>query len=93
LVSLLAGHEEAVEVVEPLPVSARIKVLRSKTLFRSGRWWAAAALIEAFGRKHVALYLWFRRGEFWKRRQKFVFRSKDEWSKAKSIIDSFIEEL
>jgi hypothetical protein len=92
----LAEPEEVVEAVEPLPVSSSIKVLRSKTLFRSGRWWAAcmhAALIEAFGRKHVALYLWFRRGEFWKRRQKFVFRSKDEWSKAKSIIDSYIEEL
>jgi hypothetical protein len=89
----LPEPEEAVEAVKPLPVLAKIKVLRSKTLFRSGRWRVAAALIEAFGRKHVALYLWFRRGEFWRRRQKFVFRSKGEWSKAKTIIDSYIEEL
>lgn len=78
---------------ERLPVSEKVKVLRSQTLFKSGRWWAAVGLFEAFGRKHVALYLWFRRGDSWRRRQKFVFRSREEWVKAREAINGFAEML
>jgi hypothetical protein len=78
---------------EPLPVSEKVKVLRFQTLFKSSRWWAAVGLLETFGRKHVALYLWFKRGDAWRRKQKFVFRSKEEWEKAKKIVDGFAGEL
>jgi hypothetical protein len=82
-----------VEEKEALPVSEKVRVVRSQTLFKSGRWWAAVGLFEAFGRKHVALYLWFRRGDAWRRKQKFVFRSREEWEKVKKAIDKFAEEL
>ena len=72
---------------EALPVSERVRVLRCHTLFKSGRWWAAVGLFEAFGRKHIALYLWFNRGGVWKRRQKFVFRSREEWDRTKRAIE------
>jgi len=78
---------------ERLPVSEKVKVLRFQTLFKGGRWWAAIGLFEALGKKHIALYLWFRRGNVWKRRQKFVFRSREEWEKAKKAIDSLAAEL
>jgi hypothetical protein len=78
---------------ERLPVSEKVKVLRFQTLFKGGRWWAAAGLFEAFGKKHIALYLWFKRGDSWKRRQKFVFRSREEWEKAKKAIESLAAEL
>lgn len=78
---------------EKLPVSEKVKVLRFQTLFKGGRWWAAAGLFEAFGRKHIALYLWFKRGDSWKRRQKFVFRSREEWEKAKKAVESLAMEL
>lgn len=78
---------------EPLPVSEKIKVLRSQTLFKSGRWWAAVALFEAFGRRQVGLYLWFKRENGWRRRQKFVLRDRDEWDTVKKVVDGFIEEL
>jgi len=81
------------DVEEPLPVSDRVRVLRYQTLFKGGRWWAAVGLFEAFGWRHIALYLWFRRDGVWKRRQKFVFRSRDEWDKAKKAIDSLAAEL
>ena len=87
--ALLAEKSEE----EKLPVSEKVKVLRFQTLFKGGRWWAAAGLFEAFGRKHIALYLWFRRGDSWKRRQKFVFRSREEWEKAKKAIESLAAEL
>ena len=41
------------EEKEALPVSEKVRVLRSQTLFKSGRWWATVGLFEAFGRKHV----------------------------------------
>ncbi|MEM3428220.1 MAG: hypothetical protein QXG58_06175 [Candidatus Bathyarchaeia archaeon] len=78
---------------ERLPVSEKVKVLRFQTLFKGERWWAAAGLFESFGRKHIALYLWFKRGNSWRRRQKFVFRSKEEWEKAKKAIESLAAEL
>jgi hypothetical protein len=78
---------------ERLPVSEKVKVLRFQTLFKGGRWWAVAGLFEDFGRKHIALYLWFKRGDSWKRRQKFVFRSREEWEKAKKAIESLVAEL
>jgi len=85
-VAFLAGKE-------PLPVSEEINVLRSKTLFKSGRWWAAAVLFEAFGRRQVGLYLWLKRGNSWRRKQKFVFRSREEWEKAKKFVETLIGEI
>jgi len=87
------GFVSKSDVEEPLPVSDMVKVLRYQTLFKGGGWWAAVGLFEAFGRRHIALYLWFRRDGFWKRRQKFVFRSRDEWDKAKKAIESLAAEL
>jgi hypothetical protein len=75
------------EVEESLPVSDKVRVLRYQTLFKGGRWWAAVGLFEAFGGRHVALYLWFKRDGVWRRRQKFVFRSRGEWEKTKKAVD------
>lgn len=78
---------ESVAGEERLPVSDRVRVLRYETLFKSERWWAAVGLFEAFGKKHIALYLWFNRNGAWRRRQKFVFRSREEWNRTKKAID------
>ena len=43
--------------------------------------------LPVFGQRHIALYLWFRRDGVWKRRQKFVFRSREEWDKAKNAVE------
>ena len=75
------------DVEERLPVSERVKVLRYFTLFTNGHWWAAVGLFEVFRRKHIALYLWFTRHGVWKRRQKFVFRSREEWDKAEKTVE------
>lgn len=79
--------------VEPLPISDKLKVLRHETLFKSGRWWAAVALLESFGRKQVALYLWARKGDRWKRKQKYVIRGRAEWMQIKEAVEKFIASL
>jgi len=78
---------------ENLPISGKIRVIRHVDVFKSDRWWAACALIESFGRRQVALYLWNKRGESWKRRQKFVFRSRQEWESIKAIVEELVREL
>ncbi|MFX0069404.1 MAG: hypothetical protein ACFE7A_05595, partial [Promethearchaeota archaeon] len=43
------------------------------TISKSAKWWSAALLIEAYGKRHVALYLWNKNTEgTWKRKQKIL---------------------
>jgi len=78
---------------EKLPISEKIRVIRHMNIFKSDKWWAACVLIESFGRRQVALYLWHNRGGSWKRRQKFVFRSRQEWESVKAMVDELVREL
>ena len=87
VLTFCVGFVSKPDVEERLPVSERVRVLRYFTLFKNGRWGAAVGLFEVFWRKHIALYLWFTRHGVWKRRQKFVFRSRVEWDKAKKAVE------
>ena len=75
---------------EMLPVSEKLKVLQYETIFKSSKWWSAVALLESFGRRQVALYLWTRRGDKWKRKQKYVIHSRGEWIQIKDAVEKFI---
>jgi hypothetical protein len=87
VLTFCVGFVSKPDVEERLPVSERVKVLRYQTLFRSGHWRAAVGLFEVFRRKHIAFYLWFKCVGVWKLRQKFVFRSCEEWDKAKKAVE------
>ncbi|MCW4043050.1 MAG: hypothetical protein NWE90_04915 [Candidatus Bathyarchaeota archaeon] len=78
---------------EKLPISEKLTVLKAETLYKTEKWWSAIALVETFGRKQIATYLWLRKDDEWKRKQKFVIRSKKEWHDAKEVIEEMIEEL
>jgi hypothetical protein len=75
---------------EMLPVSEKLKVLQYETIFKSSKWWSAVALLESFGRRQVALYLWARRGDKWKRKQKYVIHSRGEWIQIRDAVEKFI---
>jgi len=78
---------------EKLPISEFYKVIDQVTIFRSEKWWEAIVLIESFGKRSIALYLWqFRNGQ-WKRKHKFQLRNIDEWNKVKKAVDDFIPKL
>ena len=87
VLTFCVGFVSKPDVEERLQVSERVRVLRYFTLFKSGRWWAAVGLFEAFWRRHIALYLWFTRHGVWKLRQKFVFRSCEERDKAEKTVE------
>lgn len=78
---------------EKLPVSDRLKVLQYETIFKSNKWWAAVALLESFGRRQVALYLWTRKGDQWKRKQKYVVHSKGEWLQIRDAVEKLIASI
>jgi hypothetical protein len=78
---------------EKLPISGKLKIIKGVTLFKTNKWWSAVALIESFGRKQVAVYLWGKKGDQWKRRQKFVVRDKNEWSRLKEEMEKLVAEL
>lgn len=78
---------------EKLPISEKLSVLKAETLYKTDKWWSAVALVEAFGKKQIATYLWLRKDDEWKRKQKFVVHSKKEWHDVKEVIEKMIEEL
>jgi len=72
---------------EKLPISDFYKVIDYVTIFRSEKWWEAIVVIESFGRRSIAMYLWQFRNGTWKRKHKFQLRNFDEWNKVKDAID------
>jgi hypothetical protein len=78
---------------EKLPISESIEVIEATTIFKSEKWWAAVALVKSFGRKQLAVYLWNKRDNLWKRRQKFVVRNKAQWAQFKEAIERLLPEL
>jgi hypothetical protein len=78
---------------EKLPVSEKLLVLKSETIYKTHKWWCAVALVEAFGKKQVMLYLWLNKENQWKRKEKFVLHYKKEWQDVKERIEKLIDEL
>jgi len=78
---------------EKLPISDFYKVVDYVTIFRSEKWWEAVVVVESFGRRSIAMYMWqFQNGK-WKRKHKFQIRNLDEWNKVKNAIDKLTPKL
>jgi hypothetical protein len=78
-------------VEENFPISEKLKVIEGTTIYKTDTWWSAVLLIESFGRKQVAIYLWNKKGDDWKRRQKFVVSNKDSWKKMAEAVDKYLK--
>jgi len=78
---------------EQLPLSSFYKVIDHVTIFRSEKWWEAIVLIESFGRRSIAMYLWQKRNDQWKRKHKFQLRNPQEWEKVKGAVDKLAPKL
>ena len=78
---------------EQLPLSSFYKVIDYLTIFRNEKWWEAIVIIESFGRRSIAMYLWTKRGDQWKRKHKFQIRNKEEWEKVKGAVDKLAPKL
>jgi hypothetical protein len=72
---------------EQLPLSSFYKVVDHVTIFKSEKWWEAIVVIESLGRRSIAMYLWQKKGDQWKRKHKFQIRNLQEWERLKGAID------
>lgn len=84
---------EQTEQTEQLPLSSFYKVVDYVTIFKSEKWWEAVVMIESFGRRSIAMYLWQNRGDKWKRKHKFQIRNHEEWEKVKGAVDKLTPKL
>lgn len=78
---------------EKLPLSEFYKVIDYVSIFRSEKWWEAIVVIESFGKRSIAMYLWQKRNDVWKRKHKFQVRNMDEWSKIKNAIEQLAPKM
>ena len=78
---------------EQVPIIAPLKVIRYKTINKRFGWWSAVVLLESYGRKQVCFYLWQKRGDKWKRKQKFAIHSQEDWELISDATGGMVEEL
>ena len=71
---------------EKLPISEIYKVVDYVTIFKSSKWWEAIVVYEAYGKRSIGVYLWVKRNDVWKRKNKFSVRNLDEWNKVKNAV-------
>jgi len=78
---------------EKFPISESLGVIEGTTIYKTDKWWAAVVLVESFGRKQIATYLWNKKGDQWKRRQKLVISKKSEWPQIRDAIEKLLPHL
>jgi len=78
---------------EKVPIIAPLKVINYTTINKRFGWWSAVVLLESYGRKQVCVYLWQKRGDVWKRKQKFAIHSQEDWELISVAVNKVIEEL
>jgi len=89
----MTEQSKPAEQTEPLPLSTFYKVIDHVTIFKSEKWWEAIVIIESFGRRSIAMYLWQNRNGQWKRKHKFQIRNSQEWEKVKGAVDRLAPQL
>jgi len=78
---------------EKVPIIAPLKVISYKTINKRFGWWSAVVLLESYGRKQVCFYLWQKRADTWKRKQKFAIHSQEDWELISDATGEMIGEL
>lgn len=85
--------ESTEKTSEKLPISEIYKVVDYITIFKSSKWWEAIVVYEAYGRRSIGVYLWVKKNDVWKRKNKFSVRNLDEWNKVKNAVDQLAPKL
>lgn len=78
---------------EKLPISEFYKVVDYVTIYKTNIWWEAIVVFETYGKRQIGLYLWQKRNDQWKRKNKFGIRDLAEWNKLKTAVDQLAPQL
>jgi hypothetical protein len=63
------------------------------TIFKCPKWWEAIVVSEAYGKRSIGVYLWVKKNDVWKRKNKFSVRNLDEWNKVKDAVEQLAQKL
>lgn len=75
------------------PVHDSLDVQDGETVFKSDDWWKAVVLYEGYRGTEIGVYLWKNQAGDWRRQQKYVILSEDDWEQDKEVIEEFVGEL
>jgi len=78
---------------EKLPISEFYTVIDYVTIFKNAKWWEAIVLYESFSKRSIGFYLWEKKKEAWKRKNKFSFKTLEDWNKLKKAVDQLTPKL
>ena len=84
---------ENVKRQEKIPIESPLVVIDHRTLSKGFGWWAAAVLIESWGRKQICLYLWQRKKDAWKRKQKFTIHDPEKWQQIAAAVEELLPQM
>lgn len=80
-------------MTDEFPVHEELEVLDGRTIFKSSGWWKAVVLYKGFSGREIGIYLWKQTGDRWKRQQKYVIRSEDDWETDQEAVKSLLKGL
>lgn len=75
---------------EKYPVSDFLKVIEGVDIYKSEKWWKAVLLTENKYGMQIGVYLWTKKNNQWKRKQKMGVKSLDELNKIVDAIKQFL---
>jgi len=78
---------------DKFPTHEKLETLEGRTIFKSNDWWKAVVLYDGFSGRELGIYLWKRSGDDWKRQQKYVIRSEDDWEADQEAVRPLLKEL
>ena len=76
-----------------IPIKAPLKVIGHHNINKKFGWRAAVVLLESYAKKQICFYLWQKKDDVWKRKQKFGIHSQEDWYRMKEAVESYIGEL
>jgi aminopeptidase len=88
-----AKCEVGLDKKDELPISKFCRVIDYVDIFKTDEWWEAIVLFEIYSKRQVGMYLWQKKDEKWKRKNKFGIRNPDEWNKLRAAVDQFARKL
>lgn len=80
-------------MTDAFPVHDELDIIDGRTIFKSDKWWKAVVLYEGFSGREIGVYLWKQTEDRWKRQQKYVIRSEDDWEKDQEAIGTLLNGL
>lgn len=75
------------------PISDVIKVNRSKTIYKTDKWWCSVVDGTMFNRRKIFVYLHRFEKDKWKRKGKFTIGSLKNWNDIKFAVEEFLIEV